>query len=313
MHGPDDLFQRYLGCPEERIGAAQYVFLDTDRGMTLMCTDDRASAADVLVRTLAETVSRIAGRCEFFGTFRRVSSRGGGLFDDVEGYDPPSDEFDVLTRNLLVWQPSPSLVKAPKGVVRRLEAEDADDAARMASAALGAFRAEALGLAPGEHLSMRPLTHRYAKFGVARGRMAWGAWEDGLLSALALRYYGSPISSNLLCQRTEVLVHPDLDACSADRLVYALLRAVQAAAEPSDYVLPLLVDSPRVGAAVQAGFEQTGHRYRHLLWRMESGRFKTRDLQEQTSRDDGDERAYRSANVAYKRLERVARVASGIA
>jgi hypothetical protein len=268
MRGPDTLFQLYTGRIGDHIGATHSVFRDTSTGMTMQHASSNGDPAALLACMRAELAAYPSTGCGFLGTYYRPENRWTSRICDVVSQEQPAEHLDTRTREFLTWSPDGCAAPEQDKSVVRISADEAKAATALVTAAHGELRAESLDLvAP----TSPELTRIYAQAGAKRHRLVWGAYREGELAGLAVRYWGSPINSGLLCQRAEIIIHPDLDANSSAAVTRALARTVQQNVQPSDYLIPLLIDSPYAEAAADAGFQDTGRQYSHALWRMSCG------------------------------------------
>lgn len=99
--------------------------------------------------------------------------------------------------------------------------------------------------------------------------------RDGEIAAIGLWYISSiPLNLSYLCNRLEVLVHPDVP--DRDTLVYALAARVQMdAATTRTPVLTALVEPQDEAALVRAGFQAIGRQYGKFTWAREGERTYT--------------------------------------
>lgn len=271
MRGPDTLFQLYTGRSGDRIGATHSVFRDTVSGMTMQHASSDGDPAGLLACMRAELAAYPSTGCGFLGTYYRPENRWTSRICEVVSQVHPAEHQDTLTRQYLTWRPASGRTSTPRLPVRVLSSAEAGAARQLAMADQGELRSEALDLVQGRDPSTPEMTELYAKADAERYRQVWVADRDGRLAGLAIRYWGSPINSGLICQRAEILVDPALDARAAAGVVFDLSATLQGQASPTDHLIPLLIADHLADAAIEAGFEGTGRRYSHALWRMSCG------------------------------------------
>jgi hypothetical protein len=140
---------------------------------------------------------------------------------------------------------------------------------QLAATVWGCLRARAAGI--GQHdLTLQRLNQQYAAIGLRRERRIFGTFRDGVLGGAALAYSASvPMNFSLLCNRTELLIHPD--APDREQVVAELAHTARWAASARHQPLcPLLVDPADVPAALAVGFQATGKQYSNFLWAREN-------------------------------------------
>lgn len=271
MRAPSDLFQLNVGLRGGRISATHALFRDTPRTMTMQHASSLGDPAAMLACIRAGVRGHAETGCVFLATSFRPENRWTSRLVRVLNQAHPAEHGDTLTRAFLVARPDRGGgASLPKGI-RRLGACDADAAVRLATRALGELRASALDLEAGGGPRLPTLSTRYEAVGLRRERRIWGAYRDGELAGLAIRYAGSPVNSGLLCQRAELIAAPELDARAAAAVVRDLAVALRQRATADDVQIPLLVLEEHASAATAAGFAQSGRCYSHALWDMRCG------------------------------------------
>jgi hypothetical protein len=267
MNAPATIFQLHMGCQDRRIVGSVSAFRDTEPTYVIQHAASDAQPA-IMLRCIRSLVERISA--DVHGRF-------------LSFYFRPEDAWPRrLVRNMTAAHPShlSSVVEREYLVYRTVGlnahvscwteiVEDNAEIMPLVVSVVGKLHAESMGI--GQYpLNLSRLDQAYACAGLRRQRQVVGARRDGMLAGIAVRYTGTiPMNLNFLCQRVEILVHPDAPR-RADVVRELASAALSLAAGRAESPCILMLDPLDVPAAVTTGFVPTGTRYTNVIWARDS-------------------------------------------
>lgn len=274
LHAPAELFQFHAAVHDQHIISSICAYRDTTETYVIQhaASSGQPTAMLQCIRACLSTINAdpaFGFARMYYRPQNRWPSRASRAIADVI----TSAYCDFSTDDYLICDVAEStgLTSADQSVTISEAPASSDRTAvhRLAVAAIGRLRADALGLGVAD-LTMPALRQRFVRYGLDRSRRVFTAYRDGALAGVALCHISAvPMNFSYLCQRTEILVHPD--APSRSDIVTALARAsiADAAARGQRFAVTLIGPTD-VEAALRAGYTATQKQYACFLWSREN-------------------------------------------